>query len=140
MSAPVQLFVHVNYLNKRWRAVALLALALLTGIAARAGEEIYRGTLPQPDGVAAWQVELVLRDNGSAVLRTAKTSIDRTIINAVWKKTEDGGITVQFLNRSARPRGLPLVMKREGEYFVAVSWEPATWGEAGPPRLRKVER
>ena len=131
---------NVNHFNQFLRTWALLGLALLAGSAARAGEEIYRGTLPQPDGVAAWQVELVLRDNGSAVLRTAKSSIDRTIVNGVWKKSEDSGFSVQFLNRSARPVGAPLVMKREGDYFVAVSWEKATWGEAGPPRLRKVER
>lgn len=131
--------MNVNYLNKILRVGAVLGLALLGGVAARAGEEIYRGTLAQPDGVAAWQVELVLRDNGSARLNLAKSSIDRTIQNAVWKKTADGGITVQILNRSARPVGAPWVMKREGEDFVAVSWEHATWAEAGPPKLRKRE-
>lgn len=132
--------MNVNYLNTRVRAWALLALVLLAGSLARAGEEIYAGVIPQSDGVAAWQVELVLRDNGSAVLRTAKSSIDRTIVNGVWKKSEDGGFSVQFLNRSARPVGAPLVMKREGDYFVAVSWEKATWGEAGPPKLRLAAR
>lgn len=132
--------MNMKELSWIFRAALFLGLALLTGGLARAGEEIYSGVIAQPAGVAAWQLKLALRDNGSAVLNTARSSLDRTIENAVWKKTSDGGISVQFLNRSARPIGAPLVMKREGDEFVAVSWDRATWGEAGPPRLRKVER
>lgn len=119
----------------KFLSVALMCL--LGAVTGGAADQSYVGAVAQANGAAAWRYLLILRDNGNAILRTAKTSRSNSIENGTWTTTEVGTISLQFKNRDGEPRGLPLVMKSTGTHLMPVSWDESDWGAGAPPKLRR---
>lgn len=119
----------------KFLSVALLCL--LGSVTGWAADQSYVGAVAQTDGAADWRYLLILRDNGNAILRTAKSSRTNSIENGTWSKTDAGEISLQFRNRDGEPRGLPLVMRSTGTHLMPVSWDEAGWGPGAPPKLRR---
>jgi hypothetical protein len=113
----------------------VLMILLLGTVSLAAADRSYAGDTRRPDA-KNWRYTLTLFEKGRAVLRTVKSAQSNVMEQAVWKQTEAGEISLQFLNRAGQPRGQPLVWRQDGGQLTALTWDKADWGEAGPPSLR----
>ncbi|HVT74184.1 MAG TPA: hypothetical protein VHD61_13695, partial [Lacunisphaera sp.] len=110
---------------------------LLTG-AAQAADRTFTGSAPEPrKGAESWHYFLVLHDNTHAFFRTIRSSRSSMIETGIWTTNDAGHVAVQFLDRSGRPRGEPLVWRLADGVLTPVSWDKEEWGDSRPPTLKR---
>lgn len=118
------------------KTLRLALFALLLAGAMQAADRTFTGTEPKPNA-EPWRYFLVLHDNTHAFFRTIRTSRSSMIETGTWSINEAGHVALQFLDRSGRPRGEPLVWKLMDGVLTPVSWDKAEWGDNRPPTLKR---
>jgi hypothetical protein len=123
------------------RRLALLAVVLVVGCALVRPEEperrvlgVYQARTAVPDALGRI-VTLWVQEGGRATLQTVDVGKGSVAEGGRWSVRDDE-LTVVLVAADGTERR-PLVWEAQGDRLVPRTWDPAIWGQAGLPLVRR---